>query len=431
MLDNKEKYHPTELADKGWSAMREMLDREMPVARKKRRVAIWWWATIGLGIFLLIALQVAGYSFWSLLSPTPPAIQQEKPIEPAAIPPVAEKRPTQGATAQPLADASTLEYPTPNDQEAISRPLPHSTVPQQPIALTLPSQKTTPLFAENAAVRKDRDGQQVSQLSKQEIASAKLLHLADLPRIPIKPLDEKPLASDLSPSAPKKHWIFSTGLEAGIFHQAWLNQGGWNAGVFTQVQQAHSRFHAKAGIRYSQSSVEFLVQQIQITGDSLADQSNTDFPVTQDGIEAGYSADKPGVLFTSLQPRHQIGVPIEMGYRISKKWTVLAGLQANYLISSQRGRYFSEDLNAAFDPDKAFFYDSVNGAISLRSGSPAPRDTYRSFHLALSGGIAYQINPKLSLSLQYRQGLTNLTPSGQYASRLKGLELMLSRRFGF
>ena len=43
--------------DKGWAAMRAMLDKEMPIQKRKRR-AIWWW--------LLLLLPVLSWGGWSL-----------------------------------------------------------------------------------------------------------------------------------------------------------------------------------------------------------------------------------------------------------------------------------------------------------------------------------------------------------------------------
>ncbi|HMQ48196.1 MAG TPA: outer membrane beta-barrel protein [Saprospiraceae bacterium] len=423
MQDNKEQYHHPELADKGWSAMRDMLDKEMPVGRKRKRpVAIWWWSTIGLGVLLLIALQLSGYSLWNYFSPTLPKIEEKTPLEPALIPPVAEIHPTQKLDKATLPEAKT------SDRSAARTTTPPTATSNASNFLIL-TPETVPLLATTTMAETITEN--TFQPLEPKLASAKTMPLLDdLPKIPLNALPEIPRAADFHASNPKKPWIWMHGVETGLFNQAWVNQGGWNIGAFAQVQKPHSRVYAKVGIRYSLSNAEFLVYQNQITGDSLVDQNNTDFPVSQNDIEAGYSSSEPGVLFTSLQPRHQIGIPIEIGYRLGKRWAVQAGIQANYLISSQRGRYFSEDLNASFvRTNKLFFYDSENEAISLHSANSAPRDSYRSFHLALSGGIAYHFQPKLRLSLQYRHGLTNLTPSAQFASRLKGLELMLSKGF--
>jgi hypothetical protein len=67
----------TKSTDKGWAAMREMLDREMPV--KQRRLFGWWW-------FGLLALPIAGYVSWQWLGanhPTPEKLET-KTVQPMA-----------------------------------------------------------------------------------------------------------------------------------------------------------------------------------------------------------------------------------------------------------------------------------------------------------------------------------------------------------
>jgi len=72
--------------DKGWAAMREMLDLEMPV--KRRRIFGWWW-------FGLLLLPIVGYGSWQWLGSSD---AQKQKIKDAPTLPMARLAPEKGIT---------------------------------------------------------------------------------------------------------------------------------------------------------------------------------------------------------------------------------------------------------------------------------------------------------------------------------------------
>lgn len=134
-MDNKynEYSNMNRWADKGWEDMRQMLDQEMPQARKRRRAAWWWWAA---GLLLLPILAAVGYKAFAIQTPDPaPAPVQVPPVQPN--PALVQKNgvvpaPSQANTSMPVQPGQTT-FST--DPKGVVLP---PSAPQKAAALRLP-----------------------------------------------------------------------------------------------------------------------------------------------------------------------------------------------------------------------------------------------------------------------------------------------------
>ena len=62
-----------ELMDRGWQHMSVLLDREMPQAKRRRRVFAWWFVAAG------ITLVLSGWGYYALQPETPAKHEQNTP----------------------------------------------------------------------------------------------------------------------------------------------------------------------------------------------------------------------------------------------------------------------------------------------------------------------------------------------------------------
>jgi len=79
----QEQAHYNTTPEKGWSQMKTILDKEMPVNKRSRRIVLFWWAVIGIGLMGLAGTIAFRPDILSLKSKSTSPIQQVAPNQSA------------------------------------------------------------------------------------------------------------------------------------------------------------------------------------------------------------------------------------------------------------------------------------------------------------------------------------------------------------
>jgi hypothetical protein len=121
----REFYKKRKLEQRGWKAMTEILDREMPVEQKRRRFVAWWW-------FAGLLLLGSGIVWRALQTPPVAPTQHAAPvIPPVATAPGAPASPAI-TTPIPTASPSSADRSVPVVSGQVTTPTPSSGQPTQP-----------------------------------------------------------------------------------------------------------------------------------------------------------------------------------------------------------------------------------------------------------------------------------------------------------
>ena len=337
--------------DKGWAAMRQLLDREMPV--KSQRRIIWWW----LGLLLL---PLAGYGGWNWLhSPT----MQPKSATTSPIAGISTdiKAPDAGSSFQIAEKTTILEAPEAKSNfkefalPALRKTQFHHNNPEksQPELISdwvninhLRSIPTSPLDE----VQKN----QISVLPEFEVSPplpldilsipSQVVHFQDDKQTPTPPIallqTIKPVQNSLS-----KPWAigatsaisterFSTinGFSTGItVDWSFARKWGLRTGAFYNIHTPHAKYRpvASVGSDYYTSRVDGNVIILNgTTGNEVVNLTGTNF----------YNDSLTGNVFIPVSRLQRIEIPISVFWQAAKPLKIFAGTSLSRTLSAKADR---------------------------------------------------------------------------------------------
>lgn len=373
--------------DRGWAAMKETLDREMPVGRRRR--AIWWWWPVGIGALLLL-----GWAVWSITpmaktSAPDPVAQSEEPTT------TSKAFETTGVTNRPAEGATGGDEQTPEPS------LP--TIATTPSAATAFTKKNRPTWDLLPSLP-GRTTLVSSRAPKPQLFTD---IEPTLPRNVLAPFDPLVASSTLliakQPDVPapvlrfvpRTHW--EIWVEAGSHHGGtnWLSGG--QVGVLLRKPLGKWQFQTGVSLGMRQLAYERGTEFVSLS------QNEQDSPVNPDvglgnpnNVEAPLPADL-SLLVTQL--RTQASLQRTFG----DHWRAGVGIGASYWVDARR--QWTYVPGATFEPTQES-RDFVN-QFSGSNGQRVTETTFRSFGLSALAGIEYQFNPRWAAGLDYHFGLTN------------------------
>lgn len=359
-MENLDKNIDKKTVDRGWSAMRDLLDREMPVPeRRRRRWPFWFWLAALPG--LLIG---AGLGAWGTFSevknkPVPTA----QPAQSAPVAPVAEAiKPT----LDKQNEANTKET---NEQSGnknvgqVARNHAPATMPKSAQHIgnqQKTTQATSPIFAPpTAASAANLTVAAVQNLPTKQPLPPSAQAIGNTAQTPAAPLAILPRALAFLPEKTGQQLVFEKlaienwtktvhekpsnwafGGTAAARSERMPNLTGFHAGAVADWRFA-KRFGLRTGVGYAFSQVASnskptgvevdAITYLDATGDSSFVKSLASTP------SADYEAAES--VFVPLARQHRLEVPLLFWAQPFPKWRAYAGLTVSRLIRASAGDY--------------------------------------------------------------------------------------------
>jgi hypothetical protein len=404
MQDNQEPKFDEHFVDQAWENMRMLLDQEMPAApAPKRKAAAWWWMA-GLGTCLLIA--VLGVAYFSLqavyISAFPLAIaddasaiqdhpQTDRPdqIIQASLSPgqpistdekpnlIRQTTTTSATTATPL--MPDVQLPATNNK--------HDLHPQPPM-------KPENLKSNTA----DRPANRLQAASK--AAPFNTFRTLPLPSATRSVFADSPFsapeATAIEPVRSKKG--FKLSIEGSIHSIGLQNINGYGVAVLAEKHHPTNRLYFKAGLGYDVINPDIVASEQQLVFENTALYRGSENSTTISTHTA----------LTALQKSY---LSINLGYQLSNKIAVEAGIQPSYIHSSTMQETWSHSTAASSRPTPF---------VSRITANPT---SIQSRQLVFTAGLQYQLNPSLGLRLNYQHGTTNLFDTSYDEAYLRAVKV--------
>lgn len=404
MLDKEGHLLDNAFINEAWGKMNQLLDKEMPV-KKKRRGAFWWLFPF----LLLLALSVINSSEFepkkepeslTVLSVNAPdsnekTFEVKKQTTKSDAKKLSPKREDSlsGISSTPIRQSSSLNSSftdTENFQNFTSSKN-GQTLPE----LTTDTLATTaPIINSNvSSIEKEEnisaDNLKETSTKEQSIAPVQqqilLLNSLNIKKTALLDIPEKATTLPQLIKLKKNRWSF--GIKGGMIVDNTFLYQGFQAGVWLRRHQLFGRFSFWTGLNFNNYELES--QYTQTVQESL----ESDDPVTF-GINKVSETPPPPSFSVS-----EIELPLQVGWSINRKFTLLAGgwLSYRWVIYNATEQVNFESLsdNENFNLDALFEFEP---------GESIPSTNLNRMGWGFSSGVHYNLNPKLGLYFQYRRG---------------------------
>lgn len=403
--------------DKGWKAMSELLDREMPVERRKRRF-IWWW-------FLLLLMPIAALGGWYLVNNnrlpefvTPPPVNT-KPMatNPGSLQPA--QSPVSGSNTAEVFEKGTISAQTHLKQKP-SNPNP-SSIPNA--AADNMAFQPGPTMATSIAHETDGSHGQIqhNDLTPEHAPTAmakpwsalmlsskpiqlletrqQLPALASIPAKagqPIEPLKRKKLAIGAGIYATTESFSTINGIAAGVQAKWALNQ----------------RWAIRSGLFVSGYNPTMKTQPVaSLQAEKYSDATDLEF-----GIEDAFgnvltpstTLDEPVLI--PISSMYLLETPLLASYQFSRRWSIQAGATTACLLRAKSSA-------SNYSGNYVLALQSEQARTSVSDLATAQLDQWR-FDAQL--GATFALNKKLECSIAARLPVGSISSKANKA-RLEAL----------
>lgn len=415
------------LTDKGWKAMEQLLNREMPVERKRRPIPWLWMAACLTGTSLFL-----GWMFWpsgiasekNLVASgrNGTAVESSEATLPTAAAPATEWNAPRAENAnadrmiqQPAATASkpaskpNTPYAGPgNTTHQPGFTTPDVAVagaiqdPENAIGTNSETQQLSTKTAETEPVEVVLNNQ-VEVVPTEIVAAVPRINylLSPLPPITPAPVQQSTIAAvanfdfvpttsasaPIQPVHPDKQ--FSLGLTAGIFLSPESVYKGFNGGVMAEWQP-HTSWGLRSGISYQFEQLRDKERTILslTTSDYFNLTGDQEALIDPSSINTGSFA--PAVpVYIPVSRLHRLEVPVQAFWHPAKKWRLYGGAAVGTTLFVQPGDRSLKNTNV----------------LEIQNGSPARRLTteisnqVRSVDFRWNVGVGFKPNRRLSIDL--------------------------------
>ena len=412
MKDSYNNLMEKQLADKGWADMKSLLDREMPVERKRRRGIVWM---VQLAAALLLPVMGIGAWYWlemqqPAIDPgivsgtTTPIISSSKPSLPtgamhteasqqqaAAIPDqnTTFSTPTYPASTSPTAYANQGQTPVSGTSDVVKAPI------EGPRGTQSPSPEPTPadpdvILAQtnnNTTTSPAKKLQTLQTLQQPESAVA-----SQHPRTVVFPntLSMPDAMATIEPQrnkASKASWAFGAG--AGL--QSSTDFEGLNgalAGVNVDYN-LNPRFGMRSGLNYQSFQPDNSERPIA----SISAASYTEATGFEDftgGVFGAASVDMQ--VDVPLARLHRVEVPLLAYWQPLKVLRVYGGMRLGYNVFAQSAQRAQTEFGA---------FDTPDGGAEKRALNQSVTETLPNWDPSWSGGLGIGIGKRAEIGLFY------------------------------
>lgn len=434
-MSDKQKYQSgEELVDQGWRGMRELLDEHMPQRKKKRKGILWWWVSIG----TILALAILLPGWWGL-----PGDSAKETLEPSNVP----QTPSPGQVHPPvtedegglLVDSAGMVSSSKHSLLGLfdSTKTPISTSPEiVGPGKTFIGVDKLPVIA----VSQISDGPFPPSLSEIENSTrSSLFILKSLPKLDFQVESRRsslilPVEGIVTPSSIRGHWVIGAhGMATG---QSILGGASIDFGRVIEWKGPWAVYGRLSG-QWLQSSFDY--QPI----------STPSLLLNLDDWQGGTAANLGNAPLES--PELDIflaGLEAGVGYRIAPRWKVQLGASVHFQMTDL---FLGEENESNLNDDPSvrlenalpggFNQTPATGDFEVFEealSADAPEDILRQEGLrqtlwGLHAGLEYRLDARLSGSLIFYQGLTDITLDEFWglsqSDRLQNLRLGLRYRF--
>lgn len=355
--------------NKGWENMRQMLDQEMPQARKRRRAVWWWWAA---GLLLLPILAAVGYKAFSVQTPNPTPVPAQVPAQPN--PALVQKDGAAPASLQGDKSAPALsEQPT--FSSTPKGMTPPSSAPQQALVPRMPgtgSKGLVPTVEVVQVVNTAHDSLSEKNAAEQVInttAEALATHtlpettlgsLAALLPLPNQPLPtitfpDRPFATPATPLSsatdiqPVKTTVkpFQLGLAAQTMTANFKDFNGFSTGL-TVDWTAKRRWGARAGLFYGErygnnkdqypvatvSALDYYNNAILAANKSVLDNNGNTLAGPNAVVDPSKAALGQESVYVNVTALRRLESQVSVFYRLLPSVRVYGGGSLSYLLKA-------------------------------------------------------------------------------------------------
>lgn len=422
--------------DQAWEQMRQVLDREMPVERKRRRLVMvpWVWGAAA-SIVLLISIGL-GWWLWQQPGQQDPAIAN-----------------VQQATEMPIATTEDCEEITPAKQEAIAD---NSTAQQFENNTPFPASETAKA-SDDIVKRNTSKGRTEEQLtaktSVHELVAGKTIpNLSSVETAGIATLENKntatqqqtnanilakteavqPLSSaviaelensavttlpkpkvDLNLTAPAidveknaKNW--NIGLEFAAFSSPTAPVTGFSGGAVVQVPVSGDKLNLRTGLSYSNRQNMIDVQAGSETAMALESADQPDQSFTGSSV----SIAEPDFSITT----HQLNLPAIFEYKFHKNFGIEGGLNGSYLVTA-RNLEGVENYQRVMGANSVVSNSARNFVNTLQADQATNKiniDQFYRWDVMAAAGLSVYPSQKLGVRFQYQRGLRDMLKDNDF-----------------
>jgi hypothetical protein len=402
------KHIDPQLMERGWAAMENLLDNEMPVEKKRRRFLIFWM----LGFLLIATIGGAAYYWQSLPAKSNPTIPTTHTIvgkeiaeEPALIQPEA-KHTNPVSTPTP----SSLRLNQNIQVSEIKSPVPVSTLEQNPNSASQfselpPNNHAIPselMPLETTVQNTPETPPQIDRAKAPALAPINPLQINITP--PVLPQkNTEPMASVSTITKKAGQNRFKPGVYASTQWSNTTQQTASSVGV-----QLDWNINRKIGLRLGAGYQygRIIGQNRPIVSISGLDYYNISGDSTVLGYFPGSSGSlnpstnqNPTNVLVPINRLHRLELPIQLVGKVGPRWRVLTGVQLQYLFYTKNaGSTLSlaqNTVNDAFTNER--FEQPLNSLVSGQT---------RGWDNQWTIALGYQLNKHLEFNLGYRRQLS-------------------------
>ncbi len=384
--------------------MKQLLDREMPVAAQRRPAAWFWWAAATAGLAgLFAALLYAGPSA------SAPELGQLPVILKGDI---ATSRPAHSGKADAPTNESVMALTAVKDGSGLT-PLPPaagaaahrsaSPLQQSAAVASAPSQRPQPAHP---------DGNQL-EVQPDRPAPAPLPRLDQLPTRPGTIVVQKTSSEKMQASnSTIQPAVWRAGLTGGGWADLASGALGYEGGLFLAFHPHHSPWYGRATATYQSSAQRRTLSQ-QSFMYTIAEAAGT------------ASASDAYLLTAATHARdfHWATLSLHTGYNILPRLGLEAGLFGSYLAAARQTNSWAlpPDQNTPSNQDQF----ETNIAGRYQNTSYTSRAGLSQWQGGWSVGLKYNYSTSTFVTLQYRSGWSDILESPGFAWQPRSFSLSL------
>ena len=400
------------LENRGWQAMEALLDQEMPVKKRKRKLPFWFFLLFGAGWLLVIfMLQLNLFPIQKKthqiplnkpslsIANSPAELEMECPEEKATFSPQPIDKPNPGNSQ--VQSLSPIQYKNkafevlPPDPQWIFPPL---TKQLKPIPVKT---KFSPLM-----------------ISAKDSSNLRVYSLSDVPFLPAQNphLDFDAIRSIENRFKSNPQW--TNFLEGGFFN----SDQSLLSGNYLYYQKAlllgpRKRWLIQAGLGWKHQVVTSLSKSSNDDSFESAQNTTLDAAHSSEKDRSSDPTSNPGVFADSLMNEstdsqfdpelsnhavslnspvdlHYASLPIRIGYRWKARWEVQLGASFDLLMAQKHRQSL----------DGVVLSTNFSGGFSNDNQLP----DFNKFNFSVNSALYYRLNPKWSITYRYEHGLSNI-----------------------
>ena len=438
MQDSTNREWDEQFVDHAWNEMRQTLDKELPLSRKRRR-------GLFLLLFILLGVMAGGLGYYWISGtdlqmhgqPDQPLLENRnkatadqsndkdlnsdkkaavealvKEVSPDEIAPVTKKTsivqnlkkgPQESLNTEPSQSVQTEKNEFENQSLVIDDP--------------------QPTLEESDRVEEKEISVIPSSKSESKEPRLAFTVFQSLEGLSIDLLDQPPLDKAIGMEAllPQNRTV-KLGLELG---GNYYDKPGNFGGLHLQARLA-PRWRLESGFWYNHYNAA-LRRPSSNTSDDLAfaDQSerNISNPGTAANQDPNYVANiSRAALFNFDLNFQQLTLPVQLSYRLSNKWSIGAGMQLHYLLAAKRVTNNNiESFSADFSQSLTSFQQKLAGLDAADEN--LDQSLFRSINAGVVGALNFTPGDRLSFHLRFQQGLHNWFVEDTFEIRPSDLQL--------